>query len=226
MKTSVVLLFLSFGFLTGYSQNDAVKLNFHPFYGSDSLVLNKFYYSDNDSIYISKLKFYITDIVFLNKDARVFKPGIESYLLDLENKMHIDFTIDKLPDFDAIMFNIGVDSLTNVSGAMGGDLDPVHGMYWTWQSGYINFKLEGTNSRIKSAKNGFQLHIGGYAFPHKTLKTLKFYTGKKSKIDILIDIQKLVSLIELNDTYTIMSPGKSAVLVANQFSEIFKMINE
>jgi hypothetical protein len=53
----------------------------------------------------------------------------------------------EIPDdieFDAIQFNLGLDSLTNVSGALGGDLDPTKGMYWTWQNGYVNFKLQGS----------------------------------------------------------------------------------
>ena len=58
--------------------------------------------------------------------------------------------------FSKLKFQLGIDSLTNVSGAMGGDLDPTKGMYWTWQSGYINMKIEGKSNSCKTRKNQFQ----------------------------------------------------------------------
>jgi len=62
---------------------------------------------------------------------------------------------------------IGTDSITNVSGALDGDLDPIKGMYWAWNSGCINFKLEGTRV-ISGKKTPFEYHIGGYNGPQAT----------------------------------------------------------
>ena len=38
---------------------------------------------------------------------------------------------------------LGVDSVLNYNGVHEGALDPINGMYWTWQTGYIHCKLEG-----------------------------------------------------------------------------------
>ena len=50
-----------------------------------------------------------------------------------------------IPDghYTSIEFNLGVDSLHNHSGDQAGDLDPMYGMIWTWNTGYIFFKHEG-----------------------------------------------------------------------------------
>ena len=74
---------------------------------------------------------------------------------------------------DKIKFNLGIDSLTNVSGVMGGDLDPTKGMYWTWQSGYINFKMEGSSAVCPTRNHEFQFHIGGYQDPFYAMQTLE-----------------------------------------------------
>jgi len=48
-----------------------------------------------------------------------------------------------------------VDSLANVSGAMSNDLDATKGMYWSWQSGFINLKIEGKSASCKTRKINF-----------------------------------------------------------------------
>ena len=79
-----------------------------------------------------------------------------------------------------IYFQIGIDSLTNVSGDLDGDLDPALGMYWAWNSGYINMKLEGKSSSCKSVKKEFQFHIGVIATT-KCLAGSKFSYARKCR---------------------------------------------
>lgn len=58
----------------------------------------------------------------------------------------------------------GVDSLLQVSGVQSGALDPLKGMYWTWQTGYIQFKMEGILSKDTLGEGliPIQLHLGGF----------------------------------------------------------------
>jgi hypothetical protein len=48
-------------------------------------------------------------------------------------------------DITGIRFLLGVDSARNVSGIQTGALDPARGMFWTWNSGYVMAKIEGSS---------------------------------------------------------------------------------
>jgi hypothetical protein len=65
--------------------------------------------------------------------------------------------------YDALVFYIGVDSLRNVSGAQTGALDPLNGMFWTWNTGYIMAKMEGSSPASTEPNNEVLFHIGGYS---------------------------------------------------------------
>jgi hypothetical protein len=123
--------------------------------------------------------------------------------------------------FDAIQFNVGIDSVTNVAGAMGGDLDPTNGMYWTWQSGYINIKLEGRSNKCVTRNNAFTFHLGGYQFPFNALQNVILPIQQREQINVVVDLQKFFTSFDLTTQNQIMSPGKSAIFLSNQFSTIF-----
>jgi hypothetical protein len=59
-------------------------------------------------------------------------------------------------------FMIGVDSARNNSGAQTGALDPTNGMFWSWSTGYIMAKFEGTSAQSPAAANALKFHIGGF----------------------------------------------------------------
>src|SRR5690606_2936849 len=63
----------------------------------------------------------------------------------------------------------GVDSLRNVSGAQTGALDPVHGMFWDWNTGYIMAKFEG-NAPASPSNGKLLYHVGGFSGEHNTLQ--------------------------------------------------------
>ncbi|RZJ50168.1 MAG: hypothetical protein EOO19_03810 [Chryseobacterium sp.] len=214
----VFIFFASVNFI--FSQNTLTGITFNPVWGSEKLELNKKYILKDDTVSISKLKFYVSDIS-LNKEGKpVYKTKEKFFLIDLENRLQVDFDKNSAEDFDEIQFNIGVDSLANVSGAMGGDLDPVNGMYWSWQSGYINFKVEGNSEKSNSVQKDLQFHIGGYLKPFETLQTVVLPLKRNQNI-ISVDISQFLSQIDLNKTHSVMSPGARAVVLAHQFQKIF-----
>ena len=93
--------------------------------------------------------------------------------------------------FNTIAFNLGIDSITNVSGAQGGDLDPTKGMYWAWQSGFINIKLQGTSNSCPPPKNEFEFHLGGYQYPFNSLQTIILKTGNEKKLRYFLILKNL-----------------------------------
>ncbi len=92
-------------------------------------------------------------------------------------------------------------------------------MYWTWQSGYINFKLEGFSKVCNSKKNQFQFHIGGYQFPFNTLTTVNLKLNGSETI--FIEIDKLIESIDISKTTEIMSPNEKALSVSKKIASHF-----
>ena len=169
--------------------------------------------NDSTDLEIAELKFYVSNMQLLKNGEVVFTEGNSFHLLDAKQAQTLQLSMDtKQPiTFDELKFDLGIDSSSNVSGAMGGDLDPTKGMYWTWQSGYINFKLEGTSNICKTRHNEFQFHLGGYQHPFNSLQTVFIEISSKSTIEINIDLLKIFQQINLAQQHHIMSPGQEAM---------------
>lgn len=210
------------------SQNDEVlTLQFNPIFGKEALVLSKSYFSknNNDSIQIDVLRFYISDIELLLNGEIVWKELNSFHLVDASviSSLQINLISSSKPIFDKLKFNVGIDSITNVAGAMGGDLDPTKGMYWTWQSGYINFKLEGKSKVCNTRNNEFTFHLGGYKYPYNTLQSVFLNTNNSNELNIVINAEEMISKINLSKQNHIMSPSKEAVLLSNELTRIFSV---
>ena len=192
------------------------NLSFLPTWKKERLELDKNYVTENDTISISKLKFYVSNIEFFNENKSVFVEKNSFHLINVEEEktLQINLQLSDSLYFTHLKINIGIDSTTQVSGAMGGDLDPTNGMYWTWRSGYINFKLEGKSARCKARKNEFQFHIGGYAPPFNSLQTRIFFLKEKDKLELKFDVFDFLKNIDLEKTHHIMSPSLEALEIA------------
>lgn len=196
------------------------NIYFQSSFGKEKLVSNKFYHlNSKDSIEISSVKFYVSNIIALNKTKTVWQDSIKYHLVDVLNGKALLFQIPSGITFTQIKFNLGIDSITNVSGALSGDLDPTKGMYWTWQSGYINFKLEGSSNVCPTRHNEFQFHLGGYQYPFNSLQTIFLQAQSSSTIYINMDIYKIIQSINLSTTNHMMSPSKEAVLFSEKIIE-------
>lgn len=207
------------------SQNDSLALHFNLEFDKNPLELNKKYVSSaKDTLTIETFRFYISNITIQYQDNTFFKQK-DYHLLDFENPGSFRIPLTQISNklISKVTFEIGVDSLTNTSGAMAGDLDPTKGMYWAWQSGYINMKIEGKSTSCKTRKNEFQFHIGGYLKPYQAMRQLQFEINKKavSNINIGIDLNRLFSILKLKETNTIMIPGKEAVTLADLSTKMF-----
>ena len=97
----------------------------------------------------------------------------------------------------------------------------MRGMYWTWQSGYINFKLEGSSPLCNTRHHAFEFHIGGYHHPYNSLQRISLNVSKDINTVAYIEIGKLLSVIDLTKTNQIMTPGKEAVWIAEQVKSCF-----
>jgi hypothetical protein len=188
-----------------------------------AVVLNDtFYVREKESIVLETLRFYISGIQLLQNDSLVWQEKESYHLYDLEESKDISLRVPSFLAYNRIRFYTGIDSLTNVSGAMGGELDPVRGMYWTWQSGYINFKAEGCSSASTHPKKEFQLHLGGYESPNNALRQITLSTRSHSNIEVYFDLQQFLQAAELAKRSHIMSPGPEAVKLSAMAAQCFK----
>ena len=180
-------------------------------------------HAQSDSINIDVIRFYISNVQFFQEEELVSSLEKKHHLVDLEKQKSLKIKLGKnanLP-FNKIKFDLGIDSLTNVSGAFGEDLDPTNGMYWTWQSGYINFKLEGTTPSCPARKNYFQFHLGGYQAPFPNVQPVELDIFDKKNIIIELPIDQLLEKINLKESYEIMSPNQPAVDMAKLIAALF-----
>lgn len=199
------------------------------------LILNdRLYRTPNgDSLYVDVLRFYLTSVQLVgNAKTRRFVEKDSYHLFDAKETGGHTIALNNVPAgrYDSLCFFVGTDSLTNVSGAMGGDLDPTKGMYWAWNSGYINVKLEGRSKSCKTRHNVFEFHIGGYMPPHQTvrrvvlpLKKIAIRENGTTNVRLVVDLEKFFSQIRLAETNMVMIPSKQAAQLADWFTTVFKL---
>jgi hypothetical protein len=218
----VLLLFSIISFAQPSNEVIAFKLSINHHY--INVGEKHFTHATSDSISFDVIRFYISNVQFFYEEEFISSLEKKHHLVDLENPESLKINLGKNAqlDFNKIKFDLGIDSLTNVSGAFGGDLDPTNGMYWTWQSGYINFKLEGVTPSCPARKNFFQFHLGGYQAPFSNVQAVELDIADKKNIIIELPIDLLLEKINLTQTYKIMSPNQPAVdltkLIASLFS--------
>ncbi len=217
----VSLLFLQSS--NAQKDKDSLFLNLDLKFGAQPLQLHKSYISNKDTLQISQFKFYISGLLMEFDDASVFKEKVSYHLIDIENPNSLQLPLCKKggKTITRIIFQIGIDSTASVSGALAGDLDPTNGMYWAWQSGYINTKIEGTSPSCKIRKNQFQFHIGGYLHPFYAIRKIELFP-KEQSVEVTIDIAEFLSKVNLSETNSIMIPGKQAMELADLSTKMFK----
>lgn len=227
MKTVFSIFILVLCCFQGNAQSkiDTLSINFKLKFNNEPLAYHKQYITSNrDTLAIESFKCYISSIQIYYTDNTIFKQKASYHLLDLENPSSFIIPITKENDklISKVTFNIGTDSLTNTSGALNGDLDPINGMYWAWQSGYINLKIEGKSPSCKTRKNEFHFHIGGYRNPFTTMRKIELiYDKKANQINIGMDLNKFFANIKLAETNSIMIPGELAMKLANYSTKLF-----
>jgi hypothetical protein len=226
MKLHMIISGICFFSISAFSQQgDSVSLQFVPVVNHFPLVPDSSYrLSDGSTMRLETLKFYVTGLQLLQDHQVVFEEENSFHLVDIRDttSLTVKIKVPSGPDYDQIVFQLGIDSTTSVAGARGGDLDPVHGMYWTWQSGYINLKLEGYLSSCQSADHSFELHLGGYRAPYQAQWKILLDTHDQNPGFIYIDMDRMLSGSGIKAHHHVMSPGMEAVKLSAWIASCFK----
>lgn len=183
----------------------------------------------SDSVVIEKFRFYVSDVELMQDDQVVARALPQYRLVDIEYPEYQVLRLEstgKGNTYNHLRFKLGIDSLTNVSGAMGGDLDPAKGMYWAWQSGYVNMKIEGTSPKCPARNHRFQYHLGGYQAPNNALQIIDLPladTGQ-TRIKVRLPLENLLPLLHYDTDYEIMSPSAKAVDLSRMIASLFYIL--
>lgn len=221
--TYIIVFFLFFQWLYSQEKKEGFLLQFAFKYGNENLEQNKKYISlSKDTLTIETFRFYISNIKLVFNDNSELSEENSYHLIDIEDPKSHTISINNKTNIKLkkVIFSLGIDSVASVSGALSGDLDPSKGMYWAWQSGYINFKIEGKSSSCKTRNNTFQFHVGGYLKPNYAIRTIELETIN-STIGINIDLAKFFNQIKLFETNSIMIPGSKAMEIADKVKSVF-----
>lgn len=190
-----------------------LSVEFDNIAGAADLALNTGTYTNaaGESFNVTKLKYYVSNFKLTNMDGTVYTvPQDSCYFLIDESDPDTHEPILNVPEgeYKTVSFIIGVDSAKNTAdiSTRTGALDPTGAgadMYWTWNSGYIFFKMEGASSA--SMMGDYMYHIGGFggmtSSTINNIKTItldltvrgtpKVKTGKETNIHLMVDILKM-----------------------------------
>lgn len=223
---------------TEISGTGNVNLEFEHRVGTQALTMNTQAYTNanGDDFKVNTFKYYVSNIALIKTDGtKVLIP--ESYLLvdaaDAATKIQ---KLQNVPsgDYKGVDFIIGVDEPRNFAGAQTGALDPAKGMFWSWNTGYIFLKFEGTSTKSSQASGQLFFHVGGAKAPTNTVRTTSqaFPTTLRVRSDADPDVHFIVDIASLfKGTTTIkfadisgFHGGANGMLVADNYAAgLFKV---
>lgn len=207
--------------------------------GSDPLVLNSGVYrnANGDTFTVTTFKYFLSNFSVRAADGTVTELPDTYFLVDHRASQSCTFELPavKTGAYNQVSFLIGIDSTRNVSGAQTGALDPAGaaaGMFWSWSSGYIMAKVEGTSPQATTGSGNIAFHMGGFTGLFKVMRkvTLDLPTNanvqssKTPEVHLKGDLGKWFSgrtTISFAQVSTIMSAGEPASQVADNYSKMF-----
>jgi hypothetical protein len=216
-----------------------LKIEFEAMVGNSALVFgtsNTTYTNQAGNTFnVTTYKYYISNIKITKTDNSVWTESNSYYLVDHSDPTKEIITIANVPfgSYKAIEFMIGVDSARNNSGAQTGALDPANGMFWSWNSGYIMAKFEGTSPQSGESSKNLKFHIGGFSGNNKTMRIVSpSFNSETANVTStfspiihmesnLLEWFNTPTTIDFPTTHTVHMPGATAVSIANNYSKMF-----
>lgn len=226
LKLCILALSIFLGQVAMSQGSGKLKISFLQQVNGKTLVLRDSSYINafNENYTVSKLKYYAGQWQAGNEK-------VDQYLLvsaaNDENAITIDLPAGSYKDFS---FLLGVDSIRNCSGAQEGPLDPMNDMFWTWNTGYIMFKLEGNSAVSKADLNRIELHIGGFKGKLNVARRISFEnafdisTGKTTEIQVIMNLDKVwdgTNKVKIAEEPMCMTMGPLAQKIADNFPGLF-----
>jgi hypothetical protein len=198
-----LFLFLYFLLADMTFAQQQVQLNWNE----EPLVLQEpLYLNDSTFIRVEQFKFYV-------QATNENQPN-NIHLIDAAEQETWHWTSPITP------MQVGVEAAVQTAGIFIGDLDPINGMYWAWNTGFISVKCVG---EVIHTKNGtshkFEYHLGGYQAPFACIKAIP---GSGTRL--VCDLSLWFSAILHSDTqdWLIMQPCDAGLAIFELFTASFR----
>ncbi|MBK0383999.1 hypothetical protein I5M32_13605 [Pedobacter sp. SD-b] len=211
-----------------------LNFEFENMVGNQPLVLSTQNYTTakGESFKVDMFKYYISNIELSKYDGSVYKAPESYFLIDQSNAATLKPSLSNVPagDYTKISFTIGVDSARNFAGAQTGALAPENAMFWSWNSGYVFVKMEGTSPASTGANHNLIFHIGGASATVNAIRKVTFNidpnilrirTDKAPIMHFLADAGAMFSgrqNISFAD-YNSMHGGLPALIIADNYAQ-------
>jgi len=211
-----------------------VELIFMPVAGSGNLLKDSIYTSGaGEQFRLTKLKFFVSDIGLAagnsSEETAKDSSGRNIFLVNftsLPSSEKLKFEV-KSGEYKGLRFNIGLPRDVNHADPTVA-LPPLNlaqsDMYWSWNSGYIFFLVEGNGPDVYQNKFHFGIgedkrimpfSFGNVLSPQTPFKIEK---GKTTRIILKFDIQKM--LVNGNGSYYSLGSQSSAMVHGGYFADL------
>lgn len=159
-----------------YETGNAVNLNINHKYGNDIFSFDSIYADPQGTKYqFTRTEFYFSNFMFMDDNMASLGMTDKVFLVKNTTTNLSLGSIDLVGHVHMMNTKIGLDSLRNFTTdpATMPAGDPLSlqapSMYWTWNSGYIFFAVEGVydsngNQMIDAGDATFEMHLGGNNF--------------------------------------------------------------
>ncbi|TAE37241.1 MAG: hypothetical protein EAZ70_09115 [Runella slithyformis] len=232
----------------GPNDKNTVTLEFDNRVGSQNLEMGSKTYKNamNEDFTVTMFNYFVSNIKLKKADGSEVKMDNQYFLVREADPKSLVVSLKDVPaaDYTSVSFMVGVDSLMSTADVAKrtGALDVASygddAMYWSWNSGYIFMKFEGTSPVAPARANGtrkIEMHVGGYGgFSARTTNNLRTVTlpindmakvrkNSSSEIHIFTDVLKMldgatkVSFVTTNNVHspTVATP------IANNYVNMF-----
>jgi hypothetical protein len=181
-----------------------------------------------DQLTFTTFKYYVSNVRLKKTDGTWWTHPESYFLVDLSESSSANLVLNGVPtgSYSEVSYVMGVDSTRNVSGAQSGALSTTLGMFWSWNTGYIMVKAEGTSPQATMG-GAFTYHLGGFSGTNNivTFKDATFgsdelavTTASNGLIKIGVDPSKLFTTTgSVANVGMVHMPGANAVSIATDF---------
>jgi hypothetical protein len=185
--------------------------------------------SFNEPFTVNKFKYYISNIIVTSVNGKSQAIKDKYFLINEADSFSKVIQIkSSFSEIKTIEFLIGVDSIKNISGVQTGALDPMNGMFWTWNTGYVFAKLEGQSDSAHAPNHAFTYDVGGFRAHEKALRKVVLHINSNSSNNITINVDVLKWFNAKHDIKISSNPfchqaGTLAMQLADNYSTMFSI---